>query len=719
MAAFTEFGVLPEIVKAVEEMGWTLPTDVQAEAVPLILGGGDVLMAAETGSGKTGAFSLPVIQIVYETLREKRQGGMKKVSAGLSGWKMNFLDRDPEVAISEDGLLCQCREHRAWQGCRSTQGVAKSGRYYYETVVTDEGLCRVGWATLKAGRELGKDKQSFGFGGTGKKSYGSQFDDYGESFGINDTIGCYLDLNNREISFSKNGKDLGRAFEVPLHLKDLGFFAAVTLKNAEMKFNFGDSPFQYPPKNGFVPLNKADRQYVVSGSTGAAQFDPKKHSPSAIIIETNDNIVSFKKYLPPPAIKELLSVGGQPVKEQIAALSMGVDIVTGTPGRLDDLISTNHLDLSQVRFFVLDEADGLLSQGHSELINRIYQQIPKLGWDGKRLQMIVCSATLHSLDVKRLAEKCMHFPMWIDLKGQDSVPETVHHVVVWVDPTKDTSWQGLKHSVVTDGVHRHDKVKPGSQSNETLSESIKLLKAEYTLKAIEEHKMDQALIFCRTKLDCDNLEHYLLSKGGGPKALVNKYSCVCLHSDRAAAQRKANLQAFKDGEVRFLICTDVAARGIDVRGIPFVINVTLPDERVNYVHRIGRVGRAERMGLAISLVATVQEKVWYHSCPSRGKNCNNTRLKSDGGCTIWYNEKQYLADVENHLGESITAVENDIIVPVNEFDGKVVYGEKRGNKGSSYEAHTEQLAPSVQELAVLERLAQTSFLCRRHGKGMY
>ena len=101
---------------------------------------------------------------------------------------------------------------------------------------------------------------------------------------------------------------------------------------------------------------------------------------------------------------------------------------------------------------------------------------------------------------------------------------------------------------------------------ETLSESIKLLKAEYTLKAIEEHKMDQvtaiyiiviqgmltivvvhnqALIFCRTKLDCDNLEHYLLSKGGGPKALVNKYSCVCLHSDRAAAQRKANLQAFK------------------------------------------------------------------------------------------------------------------------------------------------------------------------------
>ena len=79
-----------------------------------------------------------------------------------------------------------------------------------------------------------------------------------------------------------------------------------------------------------------------------------------------------------------------------------------------------------------------------------------------------------------------------------------------------------------------------------------------------------------------------------------------------ARERKANLEMFKKMEVKFLICTDVAARGIDVKGVPFCINVTLPDEKSNYVHRIGRVGRAERMGLAISLVATVQEKVWYH-----------------------------------------------------------------------------------------------------------
>jgi ATP-dependent RNA helicase DDX1 len=117
---------------------------------------------------------------------------------------------------------------------------------------------------------------------------------------------------------------------------------------------------------------------------------------------------------------------------------------------------------------------------------------------------------------------------------------------------------------------------------------------------------------------------------------------VCLHGDRKPQERKGNLDRFKRKEVRFLICTDVAARGLDVSGLPFIINVTLPDEKSNYVHRIGRVGRAERMGLAISLVASVPEKVWFHGqwCPSRGQSCRNTKLTGQGGCCVWYNEPQ-------------------------------------------------------------------------------
>ncbi len=138
-----------------------------------------------------------------------------------------------------------------------------------------------------------------------------------------------------------------------------------------------------------------------------------------------------------------------------------------------------------------------------------------------------------------------------------------------------------------------------------MSEAVKLLKGEYCLAAIRAHKMDHGLLFCRTKLDCDNLERFLTRQQSGNQRIT----CVCLHGDRKPQERKDNLQKFKDKRVNFLICTDVAARGIDISGLPFMINVSLPDEKSNYVHRIGRVGRAERMGLAISLVSTVPEKV--------------------------------------------------------------------------------------------------------------
>ncbi|XP_049997847.1 ATP-dependent RNA helicase DDX1 [Alexandromys fortis] len=663
MAAFSEMGVMPEIAQAVEEMDWLLPTDIQAESIPLILGGGDVLMAAETGSGKTGAFSIPVIQIVYETLKDQQEGkkGKTTIKTGasvLNKWQMNPYDRGSAFAIGSDGLCCQSREVKEWHGCRATRGLLK-GKHYYEVSCHDQGLCRVGWSTMQASLDLGTDKFGFGFGGTGKKSHNKQFDNYGEEFTMHDTIGCYLDIDKGHVKFSKNGKDLGLAFEIPAHIKNQALFPACVLKNAELKFNFGEEEFKFPPKDGFVAISKAPDSYIVKS----------QHTGNT------------------------------------------VDIVVGTPGRLDDLVSTGKLNLSQVRFLVLDEADGLLSQGYSDFINRMHSQIPQITSDGKRLQVIVCSATLHSFDVKKLSEKIMHFPTWVDLKGEDSVPDTVHHVVVPVNPKTDKLWERLgKNHIRTDDVHAKDNTRPGANSPEMWSEAIKILKGEYAVRAIKEHKMDQAIIFCRTKIDCDNLEQYFMQQGGGPDKKGHQFSCVCLHGDRKPHERKQNLERFKKGDVRFLICTDVAARGIDIHGVPYVINVTLPDEKQNYVHRIGRVGRAERMGLAISLVATEKEKVWYHVCSNRGKGCYNTRLKEDGGCTIWYNEMQLLSEIEEHLNCTISQVEPDIKVPVDEFDGKVTYGQKRAAGGGNYKGHVDILAPTVQELAALEKEAQTSFL---------
>lgn len=721
MTAFEEMGVLPEIAKAVDDMEWTLPTDVQAEAIPLILGGGDVLMAAETGSGKTGAFCLPILQIVWETLKDLQSGKGGRAAAHVqqsAHWGLSLFDRGQALAVTPDGLRCQSREQKEWHGCRANKGVSGSGKYFFEAAVTDEGLCRVGWSTSQAALDLGTDRFGYGFGGTGKKSNAKQFDNYGEAFGMHDVIGCLLDLVKGEVRFTKNGTDLGVAFTLNAQQKSQTYYPAVVLKNAEMGFNFGAQPFKHPPPNDYVAVSSIPKESVKHNPVNSSQSQtnesdkPVNNAPQAIIIEpsrelaeqTYNQIQKFKTHLKDPVIRELLVIGGINVKDQIAVLNSGVDIVVGTPGRLEDLIQGGYLLLTHCRFFVLDEADGLLKQGYTELIDRLHKQIPKITSDGKRLQMVVCSATLHAFEVKKMAERLMHFPTWVDLKGEDAVPETVHHVVVTVDPQKDKSWENLRYRVQTDGVHARDNVR--NNTAESLSEAVKILKGEYCIRAIKEHKMDRALIFCRTKLDCDNLERYLKQSGG------QQFSCVCLHGDRKPAERKANLEKFKRQEVKFLICTDVAARGLDITGLPFMINVTLPDEKSNYVHRIGRVGRAERMGLAISLVSSVPEKVWYHGewCSSRGRNCSNTNLTKQGGCCTWYNEPMYLADIEDHLNVTIAQVGSDIKVPLNEFDGKVTYGEKRMAMGSNYENHAQQMAPILAELVDLESQAQLMFL---------
>ncbi|ETE71463.1 ATP-dependent RNA helicase DDX1 [Ophiophagus hannah] len=719
MAAFSEMGVMPEIAQAVEEMDWLLQK-LGVEKLAQIYFVTQALnnIISEIDNFVFQAFSIPVIQIVYETLKDQQEGkkGKTTIKTGggvLNKWQMNPYDRGNAFAIGADGLCCQSREIKEWHGCRSTKGVTK-GKYYYEVSCRDQGLCRVGWSSSQASLDLGTDKFGFGYGGTGKKSHNKQFDSYGEEFTMHDTIGCYIDADKGQISFSKNGKDLGLAFEIPQHLKNQALFPACVLKNAELKFNFGEEDFKFPPKDGFTAIDKAPE-----GSAQVAQSKNLPNAPKALIVEpsrelaeqTLNNVKQFKKYVENPKLRELLIIGGVAAREQLSVLEQGVDIVVGTPGRLDDLVSTGKLALSQVRFLVLDEADGLLSQGYSDFINRIHSQIPQITSDGKRLQVIVCSATLHSFDVKKLSEKIMHFPTWVDLKGEDSVPDTVHHVVVPVNPKTDKLWERLgKNHIRTDEVHAKDNTRPGTNSAEMWSEAIKILKGEYAIRAIKEHKMDQAIVFCRTKIDCDNMEQYFIQQGGGPDRKGHQFSCVCLHGDRKPHERKQNLERFKKADVRFLICTDVAARGIDITGVPYVINVTLPDEKQNYVHRIGRVGRAERMGLAISLVAAEKEKVWYHSCPSRGKNCYNTRLKDEGGCTIWYNEMQLLGEIEEHLNCTITQVEPDIKVPVDDFDGKVSYGKRRAAGGGTYKGHVDILAPTVQELATLEKEAQTSFL---------
>jgi ATP-dependent RNA helicase DDX1 len=241
---FDSIGLMPELIRSITEMSWSLPTDVQDETIPLILGGGDVMVASETGSGKTAAFGLPMIQCVHERKRGFHASSKKK-SANTGPYPVGIGDdRDGLLQVS-NGVICENLNPKQWAGARATHGV-RSGVYYFECTITGppNGIPRVGWSTKAANLELGKDSHGYGYGGTAKKSSNSVFEDYGEKYGTGDTIGCLLNLTSSEISFSKNGQFLGVAFRVTT-TPDTAFFPAILLKGTSVDLNFGERPFRY------------------------------------------------------------------------------------------------------------------------------------------------------------------------------------------------------------------------------------------------------------------------------------------------------------------------------------------------------------------------------------------------------------------------------------------------------------------------------------------
>ena len=758
MAAFVELGLCPSIIRSVEEMGWGLPTPVQQEAIPLVLGGGDVMAAAETGSGKTGAFALPILQIAHEALQEQQlataKPKMEKVAAARAAAAAAAgsgvgADRDGLLTVSADGLTCSCSADNAWAGGRAGVGVIGGGVYFFEVTQSSGGLSRVGWSTINAKLALGTDAMGFGFGGTGKKSNGNKFESFGEAFGQGDVITCVLDRSRDKkggtssIHYLMNGKPLGAAFEVPVALGKHALYPHICIKACTVKLNLGATPTVASGGSlpaGAVSLARAAQEHVVSNaiaSTASSSYGPcaepqpsDGRAPLALILEpardlceqVYECVVEFGKFFTEPRLSAALLVGGVDAGQQLKRLKQGVDVVCGTPGRVADLVHSGKLRLSEVQFFVLDEADRLLDTGNLDTILKLHAALPRQGRTGGRLQTLLFSATLHTPEVRSLAERITVHPILVDLKGKEHVPETVQHVHVPVDPEADLEWaDGAGSSAPTDGVHQHDKTGRGVGSAEAWSEGVKRLKPLVLMRVIARLKMTQALIFCRTNLDCDHLEAFLNRAGGGKayrgkaeKGVENPYSCVVLAGMRSMDERRRNLAAFKEGDVRFMICTDVAARGLDIKELPIVVNMTLPDKEEDYVHRVGRVGRADVMGLAVSLVAAKhKEKVWYYDKKKWEGKTLSTKLASNGGCCIWYDEPALFAGVQKRLGgaaiESLEAFLQKVpggVASLNSTLGQA----KDGGLNAETEERLSALAPQVAQLAELEVEAQRSFV---------
>jgi ATP-dependent RNA helicase RhlE len=263
-----------------------------------------------------------------------------------------------------------------------------------------------------------------------------------------------------------------------------------------------------------------------------------------LAVQIDENVKAYAKHLP---LTVATVFGGVGEHAQIRALRAGTEVIIACPGRLLDLMNQRHADFSQLKFLVLDEADRMLDMGFLPDIRRIVKQLPTAR------QTLMFSATL-SKEIESLTHEFQRAPKTVQIGRRSNPAETVTQLVYEVP----------KH-----------------------------LKTSLLLHLLRDPQMDMVLVFSRMKHGADRIARQLEQKG---------IRTATLHSNRSQNQRLKALKDFKSGAVRVLVATDIAARGIDVDGISHVVNYDFPMHVEDYVHRIGRTGRANAIGDAISFI---------------------------------------------------------------------------------------------------------------------
>ena len=260
--------------------------------------------------------------------------------------------------------------------------------------------------------------------------------------------------------------------------------------------------------------------------------------------QVHQNVIDYSKYLP---FTSAVVFGGVGINPQKAKLKNGIDILVATPGRLLDLIGQGALDLSAVEFFVLDEADRMLDMGFIHDIKKVLKMLPR------DKQSLLFSATFSS-SIKTLADTLLDNPTLIEVAKRNTSAQTISQKVHFVD--KGRKKELLVHLIKRDNWH-------------------------------------QVLVFTRTKHGANKLTQHLEIEG---------IKAAAIHGNKSQGARTKALADFKANAIQVLVATDIAARGIDIDQLPHVINFELPNVPEDYVHRIGRTGRAGNDGVALSLV---------------------------------------------------------------------------------------------------------------------
>lgn len=266
-----------------------------------------------------------------------------------------------------------------------------------------------------------------------------------------------------------------------------------------------------------------------------------------------ESVATYGKYL---NFRSAVVFGGVSINPQISQLRKGVDILIATPGRLLDHAGQGTVDLSQLEVLVLDEADRMLDMGFIHDVKRVLALLPETS----QRQNLLFSATFSS-EIKQLAKRMLNDPQLVEVAPQNATADRIEQQVYMVDKGR---------------------------------------KRELLSKLIHDEQWDQVLVFTRTKHGANRLAEQLERDG---------LSAAAIHGNKSQGARTRALAGFKEGQVRVLVATDIAARGLDIDQLPNVVNFELPNVPEDYVHRIGRTARAGMSGKAVSLVCIDEVKL--------------------------------------------------------------------------------------------------------------
>src|SRR5450830_718493 len=291
----------------------------------------------------------------------------------------------------------------------------------------------------------------------------------------------------------------------------------------------------------------------------SSSMSPARHPVRALIltptrelaVQVAENVKAYAKHTP---LRSTVVFGGMDMKPQTVILRGGVEIVIATPGRLLDHVEQKNVSLGQVQMLVIDEADRMLDMGFLPDLQRIINMLPK------QRQNLMFSATF-SPEIKKLAASFLNSPVTIEVARSNATADKVTQIVYKV---------------------------PESQKVEVV---------EYIIR---QRELKQVIVFSNTKIGASKLARHLEQSG---------IKASAIHGDKTQQERMAALESFKQGEIEVLVATDVAARGLDITDLPCVINYDLPYNAEDYVHRIGRTGRAGASGDALSVYSDKDERL--------------------------------------------------------------------------------------------------------------